>query len=149
MATWNFRTFTQSSGPDTFEAGEVALDVIKIPVAELLATFPSLAIGDDVYIRNVSGLRQYVPDLCYIYSDSTVTAGNANVCVDFSNANVLVTGASMAAGPILTEAVIGGWTYALNHTTPDGGSGVLLHMTALPVGTGNITVQIATRAAQS
>lgn len=148
MAVWTFRTFTQSNGPESFQAGQPAIDQVVIPVVELLATFPTIANGDDVYIRNHSGLRQYVPELCYIYSDATVTAGNANVCVDGANTNILITGATMASGPIRTVAAIGGYTYALYHTDPDAGSGVLLHFTTIPVGTGNIIVQLATRPAQ-
>ena len=149
MAVWYFRTYTQSSGPESFQAGQAAIDLVNNTVVLLLATFPSLANGDDVYIRNHSGLRQYVPELSYIYSDATVTAGNANVCVDGANTNILVTGATMASGPVRTAAAIGGYTYALYNTTPDGGSGVLLHFTTIPVGTGNIKVQIASRPAQS
>jgi len=150
MAVYQFRTYTQSNGPESFEAGQAAIDVFKIPVAELLATFPSLTTSDDVWIRNKSGLRQYVPELCSVYSDATVTAGAGTLAVDGAVANAIVPIASMASGPTRsTASAVASYTYALNNVTPDGGSAVLIRFSTLPTGTGNIVVTLATRPAQA
>ncbi|GAA0721306.1 hypothetical protein [Dokdonella soli] len=147
MATWQYKTFFQS-GPETFEAGQPAQDIIVINTASLIATFPTLAAGDVVQIRQKSGLRAYVPELCYIHGDTATTTA-VNLEVD-GGAGVLVTAAAFAGVAKQVQADSpGAFNYALANNTPDAGSIVQLRFTGAPTGTGNYFVAITTRPAQA